>query len=114
MEKGFKIMNYTVLKIFNILVGVPLSFAGTIIVLSICLVDLILLLLPAFWLCNVILKDIVVIVVPTNMWIQLVFTIVGTLIGYYLNKILKVYVPKWFKGMEKYIKESFNFSINEN
>ncbi|WP_297638832.1 hypothetical protein [uncultured Clostridium sp.] len=114
MEKGFRIINYTILKIFNILVGVPLAFALTTVVLSVCLVDLILLLLPIFWLCNVMLKDIVVIVVPTNMGIQLVFTIVGTLMGYYLNKILKVYVPKWFKGMEMYIEESFSFSINKN
>lgn len=109
MEKGLRIINYTIIKIFNILIGVPLAFAVTLVVLSICLVDLILLLLPVFLICNIIFQDIVVIVVPNSLGVQFVFTMVGTLMGYYLQKVLKIYVPKWFKAVEVYINESFTF-----
>lgn len=109
MEKGLKIVGYTIMKIFNILIGLPLVFAGTLVVLSICLVDLILLLLPVFLVLNVVLKDICVIVVPNSLGLQLVFTILGTLMGYYLQRTLKVYIPKWFKGVKVYIIRSVTF-----
>lgn len=111
MEKGFEIIIYGIKKIFNILIGIPLVFAITIIVLSICLVDLILLLLPVFWICNIFLKDQLMIVVPTGLGLQFVFTIVGTLMGCYLYKLLKVYVPKWFKFLELYGKKLSTFVI---
>ena len=109
MEKGLKIVGYTIMKIFNILIGLPLVFAGTLVVLSICLVDLILLLLPVFLVLNVVLKDICVVVVPNSLGLQLAVTIVGTLMGYYLQRILKVYIPKWFKGVQVYIIRSVTF-----
>lgn len=109
MEKGLKIVGYTIMKMFNILIGLPLAFAGTLVVLSICLVDLILLLLPVFLMLNIVFKDICVIVVPNNLGLQFVFTIVGTLMGYYLQRILKVYIPKWFKGLQAYIIRSVTF-----
>lgn len=109
MEKRLRLINYIIIKVFNILMGVPLAFAVTLVVLAICLVDLILLLLPIFLIWNILFEDIVVIGGPNNLGLQFVFTIVGTLIGYYLKKILKIYIPKWFKAIEVYIKESFTF-----
>lgn len=111
MREGLKIINYTIFKIFNILIGMPLTFAVTTIILSICLVDLILLLLPVFYIINIFFNDLSVLVVPNNPAIQFMFTIVGTGMGYYLQKILKVYVPKCFKSIEVYIKNSFSFQI---
>ncbi|MGL4847387.1 MAG: hypothetical protein ACRC28_00420 [Clostridium sp.] len=109
MEKVAKVMGYGVMKFFNMIVGVPLALAGTIVVLAFCLVDLILLLLPVFLVCQIMLED-VAIIVPNILPVQVMFTIVGTLMGYYLHKILKVYVPMWFKGTAKYISESFSFN----
>lgn len=51
------------------------------------------------------------IVVPNSLGLQFVFTIVGTLMGYYLYKLLKVYVPKWFKFLELYGKKLSTFVI---
>lgn len=48
MESVLKIIKYMIIKILNILVGIPLAFALTLLVLSICLVDLLLLSLPVF------------------------------------------------------------------
>lgn len=109
MEKGLRIINYTIIKIFNILIGVPLAFAVTLVVLSICLVDLMLLLLPVFLICDIIFQDIAVIVVPNSLGLQFVVTILGTLMGYYLQKVLKIYVPKWFKLIGVYVNRSFTF-----
>ncbi|MGL4991598.1 MAG: hypothetical protein ACRC57_10630 [Sarcina sp.] len=111
MRDGLKIINYTIFKIFNILIGIPLAFAVTTIILSICLVDLILLLLPVFYVINIFFNDLSVLVVLNNPAIQFIFTIIGTAMGYYLQKILRVYVPKYFKSIEAYIKNSFSFQI---
>lgn len=109
MEKGLRMINNTIIKIFSILIGIPLAFAGTIVVLSMWIVDLALLLLPVFWICNIVFEDVIMIVVPNSIGLQFVFTIIGTLMGYYLQKILKVYTPRWFKGVETYVKNSFIF-----
>ncbi|MBW6411347.1 hypothetical protein [Clostridium weizhouense] len=109
MQKRLRIINYTIIKIFNILIGVPLVFAVTLVILSICLVDLILLLLPVFFICNIFFQYIVVIVSQNNLGIQFIFTIIGTVMGYYLQRILKIYVPKWFKEVGMYINKSFTF-----
>lgn len=111
MEKILKMINYTIMKIFNILIGVPLVFAVTLVVLSICLVDLILLLLPVFLICNIIFQDIFVIVIPNSLGLQFIFTIIGTLMGYYLQKVLKIYVPRWFKAVDIYIKRIILFHV---
>ncbi|KFX57197.1 hypothetical protein FDC50_05295 [Clostridium botulinum] len=103
MESVLKIIKYMIIKILNILVGIPLAFALTLLVLSICLVDLLLLSLPVFLICDIVFQDIAVTVIQNSLGLKFVVTILGTIMGYCLQKLLKIYVPKWFKGVNMYL-----------
>lgn len=112
MENKFiKTIIYSLMKIGNILIGIPISLASTIVVLAICLVDLVLSLLPVALILSIFIQEIDMGIGPNNFIVKILAVIIGTAMGYYLYQILKVYVPKYFEFLKMYLRDSFKFSL---
>ncbi|SFJ29303.1 hypothetical protein SAMN02910355_2026 [Terrisporobacter glycolicus] len=100
-----------IIGVLNIIIIMPLVLAFGLVILALCLVNIALFIAFVLGVLKIFIPSLPVNFGVSNILLKLLVICIVAIAGYYLYKLLSVFIPQYLSFVVIYMKKSFTFNI---